>query len=67
MHIEFIITNSEILVFRLRNRLKNKKRVKFFVKGRKKSLIYFDDIFRFIWPAHVHLKTDNVDYLKKPL
>ena len=27
---------------------------------------YPKNIFRFIQPVHVNLKTDNVDYLKKP-
>ena len=27
---------------------------------------YPKNIFRLIWPVHVHLKRNNVDYLKKP-
>ena len=29
-------------------------------------ILYPKNIFRFIRSVHVHLKTDNVDYLKKP-
>ena len=32
----------------------------------KRLISYPKNIFRFIQPVHVHLKTDNVDYLKKP-
>jgi hypothetical protein len=29
--------------------------------------LYPKNIFRFIWPVHVHLKMDKVDLKKKPL
>ena len=30
-------------------------------------MLYPNFFFRFIWPVHVHLKTDKLDYLRWPM
>ena len=30
-------------------------------------MLYLKKKFRFIWPVHVHLKTDKLDYLRWPM